>query len=122
MEDLELSKWFGQIKHVIKSDDAETHHLEWGTLKHLSEKSIDPLICRVASAFFLPGKKQPLHEHPQEDEVIYIISGSAEYYFDGNKHHISFGDLIYIPSGTKHYTFNNSLEPLRYISIKIPIK
>jgi quercetin dioxygenase-like cupin family protein len=48
------------------------------------------------------GKGTPLHIHPLQDEVFYVIEG--EYYFNvGNeKHRLGAGDCIFLPRNVPH--------------------
>jgi quercetin dioxygenase-like cupin family protein len=48
------------------------------------------------------GKGTPLHVHPLQDEIFYVVEG--EYYFrvGEEKHHLVIGDSIFLPRKVPH--------------------
>lgn len=48
------------------------------------------------------GRGTPLHIHPFQDEVFYVIEG--EYYFmvGSEKYHLGYGDSIFLPRNVPH--------------------
>jgi quercetin dioxygenase-like cupin family protein len=48
------------------------------------------------------GRGTPLHIHPLQDEVLYVIEG--EYYFnvDNEKYHLGVGESIFMPRNVPH--------------------
>lgn len=49
-----------------------------------------------------PGQKNPLHAHPNCEEVLYLISGELEHSLDGATYHLRPGDAIRVPAGARH--------------------
>ena len=49
-----------------------------------------------------PGQKNPLHAHPNCEEVLYLISGELEHSLDGAVYRLGPGDAIRVPAGAKH--------------------
>jgi len=49
-----------------------------------------------------PGKKNPLHAHPNCEEVLYLISGELDHSLDGATYHLRPGDAIRVPAGARH--------------------
>jgi quercetin dioxygenase-like cupin family protein len=49
-----------------------------------------------------PGKGTPLHVHPFQDEIFYVLEG--EYYFQvgDDKHHLTAGESIFLPRKVPH--------------------
>jgi quercetin dioxygenase-like cupin family protein len=58
-----------------------------------------------------PGNKNPLHAHPNCEEVLYLISGELEHSFDGAVFRLRPGDAIRVPAGVKHDARCTSVEP-----------
>jgi len=49
-----------------------------------------------------PGQKNPLHSHPNCEEVLYLISGQLNHSLGDDVHHLEPGDAIRVPAGLKH--------------------
>jgi len=59
----------------------------------------------------------PGHVHQNEEEIIYIISGKGEMYFDGVPEELKPGVCVYVPSGVVHSINNtsNSILKMAYV-------
>lgn len=60
-----------------------------------------------------PGFAPPLHHHLEEDEMFYVLSGTAEFHCDGEVFHAGPGDFVLLPVGLAHTFIVGSDEPLR---------
>ncbi|MDA0241255.1 MAG: cupin domain-containing protein [Proteobacteria bacterium] len=50
-----------------------------------------------------PGQITPMHQHPDEDELLYIVEGGGKFAFkDGEDLPVAVGDLICLPAGLEH--------------------
>jgi quercetin dioxygenase-like cupin family protein len=49
-----------------------------------------------------PGQKNPLHAHPNCEEVLYLISGELEHSLDEASYRLGPGDAIRVPAGARH--------------------
>jgi quercetin dioxygenase-like cupin family protein len=49
-----------------------------------------------------PGKGTPLHIHPLQDEVFYVIEGEYFFKVGTEKFHLSAGDSIFLPRKVPH--------------------
>ena len=58
-----------------------------------------------------PGAKNPLHAHPNCEEVLYLISGELEHSLDGAVYRLGPGDAIRVPAGAKHDAKSVGTEP-----------
>jgi quercetin dioxygenase-like cupin family protein len=93
----------------IKAGEGRLHgHL---TLKGVNVNIIDVKISGTDTdgdlALFeqtglTPGKGTPLHVHPFQDEIFYVLEG--EYYFQvgDDKHHLTAGESIFLPRKVPH--------------------
>ncbi len=70
-----------------------------------------------------PGKGHAPHLHPDDQEVIYVISGEGVQTVDEDTpaFPIKAGDAVYIPANTLHSTFNTTWQPLRLVVIYTPV-
>jgi quercetin dioxygenase-like cupin family protein len=48
------------------------------------------------------GKTTPLHLHPSEDELIYVLSGELIAHIAGSEHRVGAGGLVVFPRGVAH--------------------
>ena len=58
-----------------------------------------------------PGAKNPLHAHPNCEEVLYLISGELDHSLDGAVYRLTPGDAIRVPAGVKHDAKSVGREP-----------
>ncbi len=106
-----------------RPDDVPTRVLDWGTIKWLvspgprrRSRTDDRRGHRV------PGEGPRTHLHPNDQEVIYVISGEGVQTVgeDTPAFPIKAGDAVYIPANTLHSTFNTTWQPLRLVVIYTP--
>lgn len=67
-----------------------------------------------------PGFAPPLHRHLAEDEMFYLLSGTAEFRCDGEVLAAGPGDFVLLPVGLAHTFLVGSDEPLRALQITTP--
>jgi mannose-6-phosphate isomerase-like protein (cupin superfamily) len=67
-----------------------------------------------------PGFAPPLHRHLAEDELFYVLSGTAEFRCDGAAFEAGPGDLVLLPVGLPHTFLVGEAEPLRCLQITTP--
>jgi mannose-6-phosphate isomerase-like protein (cupin superfamily) len=77
---------------------------------------------RLTVAEFLnpPGFAPPLHRHLAEDELFYVLSGTAEFRCDGQVLTAGAGDFVLLPVGLPHTFLVGPDEPLRALQITTP--
>lgn len=78
----------------------------------------------VASEAFItvmePGESPPLHQHPDTEQVFYVLSGRGRLEIGPDARDmgpLEPGDLVRIPPGTLHRVPCVGDEPLRYLVI-----
>lgn len=49
-----------------------------------------------------PGRGAPLHVHPTQDEVFYVIEGAYYFQVGDDKFHLKAGDSIFLPRQVPH--------------------
>lgn len=55
----------------------------------------------------LQGRKtSDHHKHENLEQVYYILSGTGEALFEGQRYPVEAGDAVYLPSGVPHQMFN----------------
>jgi len=105
----------------IPAAAAEREKLEWGGLAWLSRPQTtgakDLVVIEVSLA---PGGGHAFHKHPNQEEVIYVISGSVEQWLEKERRTLGPGDSIFIPAATVHASFNKSKSDAKLIAILGP--
>ena len=65
-----------------------------------SQRIVAELLC------YEPGQSTPVHHHPQQDEVFYVLEGSGKIFTgnEGTKKEtlVEPKSLIFVPAGTQH--------------------
>lgn len=59
-----------------------------------------------------PGQRNPFHEHPNCEELLYVISGTCDHKLADQMFPLAAGDVIRIPRGVPHWARCTSTEPL----------
>ena len=67
-----------------------------------------------------PGGGHAFHNHPNKEEVIYILEGEAEQWLEQEKRIIGPGSSVFIPKSVVHATFNRSDKDLKFIAVITP--
>ena len=107
---------------IAYGHDVETLAFDWGNIKLLSEPDVTGgQTMTFGMVVVAPGKGHARHNHPNADEVIFVISGEAEQMLDDEPPvMIRPGASVYIPRGVYHSTLNTGWEPLRLIVVYAP--
>lgn len=69
-----------------------------------------------------PGEAHQFHFHPKMEEILYILSGTAEQWIEKEKRIMKAGDAIYLPVGMVHGTYNIGAETLDFLAVLSPAK
>jgi quercetin dioxygenase-like cupin family protein len=95
----------------------------WGPHEWLSRPGLTAaeqlLMVRVLMP---PGRAHQFHRHPSMEEIIYVVSGSAEQWVDREKRLLGPGDIAHIPADVVHGTYNAGSETLVFLAILAPAK
>lgn len=73
-------------------------------------------------AHLQPGQAHRFHYHPKMEEILYVLSGSAEQWVEREKRQMCPGDSLYLPAGIVHGTYNAGSELLDFLAILSPAR
>jgi quercetin dioxygenase-like cupin family protein len=59
-----------------------------------------------------PGRRNPLHAHPNCEELLYVISGACDHKLGNELYTLKAGSVIRIERGVPHWAACTSVEPL----------
>jgi len=99
-----------------------TDQFDWGIMKWLvTPDQPGGASLTLGEVVALPGMGHDRHNHPDADEVLYFLSGTALQMVDDEEpFEVKAGDCVYIPKGVYHSTLNTGWETLRVIAIYNP--
>ena len=99
---------------------AEQPSAEWraGVLTRLrvSEALGARSLC-VGEQWFQPGKEAPLHRHPNAEEVVTVLAGSALFSLDGVESLVHADASVILPAGSVHGFANVGDDALHVLGI-----
>ena len=108
---------------LIDPADLPTYTFGWGVIKPLvSQDNVDsePAVS-LMHVVLLPGQGHDRHNHPDADEILYVLAGAGDQMVDdGEPFPVRPGQAIWIPKGAFHSTVNTGWQPLRLLALYNP--
>jgi quercetin dioxygenase-like cupin family protein len=118
MSDLALPVWrfvsFGEAE--VERMGGKTHF--W----HCKPGMVNDTNLMFVRAQLLPGEAHRFHFHPRMEEILYVLSGSAEQWVEKQKRSMPPGTSLYLPAGIVHATYNVGQETLDFLAVLSPAK
>ena len=68
------------------------------------------------------GQAHRFHRHPQMEEILYVLSGTAEQWVEKEKRVMTAGQSLYLPANVVHGTYNIGKDTLDFLAILSPAK
>ena len=85
----------------------------WGELRWLcSEKQSAGALQTFGHCRIFPGHVNPMHFHPNCEELLYLVTGQGEHRFNDDWVKLEAGTLIRIPAFVRHCLRNTGTKPL----------
>ena len=112
----DLLRFVTSTEKVVEGSPWGPH--EWLCRPGLTDAE-DLMLVRV----IMPADRaHQFHRHPAMEEIIYVISGTAEQWVDKVRMTLRPGDMAHIPRDVVHGTYNASKDPLVFLAILSPAK
>jgi oxalate decarboxylase/phosphoglucose isomerase-like protein (cupin superfamily) len=107
---------------AVDPNSLPTQTFEWGSIKWLvSPATEEGAGVTFGEVVLLPGKGHDRHNHPDAEEVLYVLSGEGEQMVDdAPPFAVSAGSAIYVPTGVFHSTRNTGWAPMRLLALYNP--
>lgn len=100
----------GVVASIHANDGVTT---DWGHLSWLVGEVEMPGAEQTFGVVTInPGQRNPLHLHPNCEELLYVVSGECDHLLGDETFHLAPGSVIRIPRGVKHWAKCTSAEPL----------
>lgn len=98
---------------TTSTDDAPIQSFDWGTLQWLANGAIFPGAAQTLGVCHLfAGKRNPLHYHPNCEEILYVQQGTGKHLLDDQWIAVRPGAVVRIPIGMKHQLINEGTDTL----------
>ena len=105
----------------VTQTEMQVEQSPWGPHEWLSRPGLTAadqlLMVRVRMP---PGRAHQFHRHPTMEEIIYVVSGTAEQWVDQKKRILGAGDSAHIPRDVVHGTYNVGNDTLVFLAILSP--
>jgi oxalate decarboxylase/phosphoglucose isomerase-like protein (cupin superfamily) len=107
---------------IATEQDVDKLEFDWGVIHMLAhEKITGGKTFSFGHVVLQPGQGHVRHNHPTADEVIYVLSGTADQMLDDQPAvPVKPGDCIWIPEGVYHSTINTGTDPVHLIVVYAP--
>ena len=93
---------------VMRPGEVQSERYSWGDIHWLASKAANGAAeLTLGVTTVEPGGKNPVHRHPNCEEVLYVISGEIEHFVEGTPRvRMRSGECILIPRNLKHQAIN----------------
>ncbi|MDB6053526.1 MAG: Thermophilic glucose-6-phosphate isomerase [Verrucomicrobiales bacterium] len=108
----------------VSFNEAEVEQVPPGKVHHWYNKPglVADTDLMFVRAHLDPGQSHGFHFHPKMEEILYILSGTAEQWVEKEKKILKEGDMLYVPAGVIHGTYNIGDDKLAFLAILSPAK
>src|ERR687892_719138 len=99
-----------------------TMTFDWGVIKPLvaADNTDDPAVSMM-HVILLPGKGHERHNHPESDEILYILAGEGDQMVDDRETFpVRPGQTVFTRRGPSHPPLNPGYEPMAILAIYAP--
>jgi len=108
-------------KHIIHESEVAAKQLPGRSHKMiLRPDNVGTENMCFGVADFPANAHAPEHIHENEEEIIYILSGEGEIYFDGKPEPVKPGSCVFIPGNVVHSINNTSDEVMKLAYVFSP--
>lgn len=98
--------------------DAAMERHDWGATRVVCDPaSTAAAQLTILEASFDPGGGHAFHRHPEQEEMLYVLSGRVEQWVDREMRLLDPGDSAFVPAGMVHASFTVGAEPARLLAI-----
>ena len=92
---------------LLPRADAQVQLQPWGKLEWFASRELgNSTSMTVGIATISPGKENPVHRHPNCDEILHVLQGQIMNRVGDKEYEMHAGDTVTIPEGTPHNARN----------------
>ncbi len=109
------------LLRFVTGADAQVETSPWGPHEWLSRPGLTDATELLLVRVLMPaGRAHQFHRHPAMEEIVYVLSGTAEQWVDREKRILGPGDSAHIPRDVVHGTYNVGEDTLVFLAILSP--
>jgi oxalate decarboxylase/phosphoglucose isomerase-like protein (cupin superfamily) len=98
---------------TANADDLQLQSFDWGTLQWLANNAVLPGAAQTLGICHLyAGKHNPLHYHPNCEEILYVQHGTGKHLLDHEWVPVRPGSVVRIPMNMKHKLVNDGSDTM----------
>lgn len=105
---------------AVDPTSVPTQTFDWGAIKWLIARDT----WTFGEVVLQPGRGHDRHNHPDAEEILYVLSGEGEQMLDEDggerRFPVKAGDTVYVPTAVFHSTMNTGWQPLRLLALYNP--
>ncbi len=88
-----------------------------GGEKEFRVRAYDDGKTRLMRGRLVPGASIGMHTHETNCEVVFVLSGTGKYLYDGTEERLEPGVCHYCPKGHSHSLINDGTEDLVFFAV-----
>lgn len=109
------------LLRFITQNDVQVEELPWGPHEWICRPGLtDAEKLMLVRVTMPPNQAHKFHRHPHMEEIIYVISGTAEQWVEQKKQILGPGESAHIPTNIVHGTYNAGDTDLVFLAILSP--
>lgn len=112
----------GESGHrFVTGAEMQVEALPWGPHEWLCRPGLtDAQALQLVRVRMPPGAGHAFHRHPELEEIIYIVEGTAEQWVATQMSTLGPGDIAHIPADEVHATYNAGSSTLVFLAMLSP--
>jgi quercetin dioxygenase-like cupin family protein len=105
----------------VKANEVPTETFDWGSAgMRCAPPGTGCQSFVVMDVRLDPGFFHAFHTHPDQDEMITVVSGKVTQHLEGETTVLGVGDSVYIDKGVVHGSYNDFDEPAQLAVVLAP--
>jgi quercetin dioxygenase-like cupin family protein len=110
-------------ERFVTAANLQSEPAPWGPHEWLSRPGLSEAEGLLMVRVLMPaGQAHQFHRHPEMEEIIYVVSGTAEQWVDRERRLLGAGDVAHIPAGVVHGTYNAGPDTLTFLAVLSPAR
>ncbi|MFP4643662.1 MAG: cupin domain-containing protein [Spirochaetales bacterium] len=105
----------------VMNKDMVRDQFDWGEIAWACRpQNTESAQLAILDVTITPGEGHNFHRHPDQEEMIYVLSGEIEQWLEDKKQILGPGDAAFIKKGVVHASFQRGSDPAHLLAILGP--
>ena len=118
------------MKNIVRLDELPKRplndgagHVQGEFWEVFTQATVGAEALRLLVQEYPPGGYTEGHPtHYDFEQTYYVLSGTMTVFLDDKTYTVPAGSFVFIPRGMKHEHRNNGDEPMRFLTINVPVR